>query len=197
MSITILEQLKKTIIFLGEVYEEDGGFRNHILFATGFLVDIEEITHLVTAKHVVMNQSNNRINKNLQVYFNKKGGGAEFLPISEIIRKFKVKWMFHKDENVDNAIIPFGSDPKTADILCITKEYFAKKDELNELSNVFYLSFQPGIPMLTKILPFVRAGVISLINPDDGIIYIDGFAFPGNSGSPVFIKTLPFKLKGK
>ncbi len=96
MSITILEQLKKTIIFLGEVYEEDGGFRNHIPFATCFLIDIEEITHLVTAKHVVMNQSNNRINKNLQVYFNKKGGGAEFLPISEIIRKFKVKWMFIK-----------------------------------------------------------------------------------------------------
>ena len=38
--------------------------------------------------------------------------------------------------------------------------------------------------------------MISLIN-EDGSFYIDGFAFPGNSGSPVFILTSPAEYKVK
>ena len=52
----------------------------------------------------------------------------------------------------------------------------------------FFLSYQPEInKQEKKIAPIIRSGIISLIN-DDKTFYIDGPAFPGNSGSPLFLK---------
>lgn len=49
---------------------------------------------------------------------------------------------------------------------------------------------------LTPFPHIVRRGTISLINTDK-TFYIDGSAFPGNSGSPVFIKPSVLRYDGK
>jgi hypothetical protein len=63
---------------------------------------------------------------------------------------------------------------------------------LHELYDVFFLSHQPGVELGGKINPVIRKGMISRIN-SDGTILIDGSAFPGNSGSPVFLTPSPMR----
>lgn len=41
-----------------------------------------------------------------------------------------------------------------------------------------------------RIRPIYRVGTVSLVLPDK-TFYIDGAAFPGNSGSPVFVRPEP------
>ena len=52
---------------------------------------------------------------------------------------------------------------------------------------MFFLSYQPGIRIQQRISPIIRSGIISLIN-EDNTFFVDAAAFPGNSGSPVFLK---------
>jgi hypothetical protein len=53
--------------------------------------------------------------------------------------------------------------------------------------DVFFLSYQPGIEIQQRVSPIIRGGTVSLINEDNTFL-IDGASFPGNSGSPVFLK---------
>jgi hypothetical protein len=61
--------------------------------------------------------------------------------------------------------------------------------QIFELHDIFFISYQPGIQAVIqqRISPIIRTGSISVIN-DDGSFYIDAAAFPGNSGSPVFLR---------
>ena len=113
--------------------------------------------------------------------------------LSEMKEQFNIEWVFHEDESVDIAIIPFGYDPDDDDVVFIPEDEFLGIEELVELYQVFFLSYQPGVPIEEKISPVMRKGMISLIN-DDKTFYIDGSAFPGNSGSPVFFKPFQFIL---
>ena len=49
-----------------------------------------------------------------------------------------------------------------------------------------------GVEPQKRISPIIRTGTISVIN-DDKTFYIDASAFPGNSGSPVFLKPSPIR----
>ena len=183
-----LNQIKKTIVFLGTVNEE----KEPSFSATGFLVNVQGISHLITAKHVVVKIKNNVLtnelsNQNLCVFFNTKSKNVEYRSIKEIKSKYPVDWVFHKDKNVDIAIIPFGLNTKKDDVKTIPDDLFLSMDRLFELYDVFFLSYQPGVADKKKINPIIRTGIISLIN-DDKTFYIDGFSFPGNSGSPLFLK---------
>jgi V8-like Glu-specific endopeptidase len=61
---------------------------------------------------------------------------------------------------------------------------------------IFSLYPQPGIRIRQRISPIIRTGTISVMN-DDRTFYIDAAAFPGNSGSPVFLRpTLSYDGKG-
>ena len=71
--------------------------------------------------------------------------------------------------------------------MTIPDQIFLSSDKVLETYDVFFLSFQPGTENVERVDPIIRKGMISRINTD-GTFYIDGFAFPGNSGSPVFIK---------
>jgi hypothetical protein len=98
-----------------------------------------------------------------------------------------VNWIFHRDENVDIAIIPFPLNLQKQDVMVIPDKMFLTADRVFELYDVYFLSYQPGIELHERVLPVIRTGTISLVNKDN-TFYIDGFAFPGNSGSPVFLK---------
>jgi len=186
--VDLIRQTKKTIVFLGAINEK-GKIQ---LRATGFLVMIQNVFHLVTAKHVIMETKGGKftgkfIDNNMFALFNMKDGHTGLRSISQIKSKYGANWIFHQDENVDIAIIPFPLDLKKQDVMVIPDKMFLTADRVFELYDVYFLSYQPGIGTQEQILPVIRSGTVSLINKDN-TFYIDGFAFPGNSGSPVFLK---------
>ena len=188
--IEILGQIKKTVVFLGKANQK-GEIK---FYATGFLVQINNIIHLVTAKHVVFDgKTGNFLDSGMLIQFNLKTGKFGSRSIDEIKRNYAVNWIFHKDKNVDVAIIPFHIDPHKDDIRTIPDTMFLDTERLFELYDVFFLSYQPGIESQNKILPIIRTGTLSIMN-DDKTFYIDAFAFPGNSGSPVFLKPSPIRF---
>ena len=149
-------------------------------------------------KFVIFNQYYSKLkDENLHVFtFSKLEGKIYAIKLSTIKESLNVDWIFHENNDIDLGLIPFGADPKLSDNLKITNNLFSKMEELSELDDVFYLSFQPGITIKNSINPIIRKGMVSRIN-EDKTYFIDGFAFPGNSGSPVFFKPRNFKLTEK
>lgn len=193
----LINEIKKTVVFLGK-FEEKNGKKETRINATGFLVNIRNVYHLVTAKHVVMEVKNNKftgklLDEDMYAFYNIKIGGLGFRSISSIKKQYNINWIFHKTENVDVAIIPFPIEPKTDDIKVIPESLFLDVKRLFELYDIFFLSFQPGIKFENKVTPIIRSGNISLMN-NDKTFYIDASAFPGNSGSPVFLKPSPIRF---
>jgi hypothetical protein len=127
------------------------------------------------------------------VFFNLKGGGVGSRDLSSLKKMLGVEWLFHENKKVDVAIIPFGLEVEKDDVMTIPDNLFLATDNLFELYDVFFLSYQPGIEITNRISPVIRQGMISLIN-EDKTFYIDGAAFPGNSGSPVFLKPSPIRF---
>lgn len=184
----LLNQIKKSVVFLGTIDEE-----GHPQYCgTGFLVDVEKNYHLVTAKHLIMEMRDNKFtgklaDNDLHVFFNAKNNVIKSRTIKELKTQFDVDWIFHDNNEVDVAIIPFGLDPKSDDVKVIPDNLFLDIDRLFELYDIFFLSYQPGITSQNKVSSVIRTGTVSLIN-DDKTFYIDASAFPGNSGSPVFLR---------
>ncbi|MGA2876994.1 MAG: trypsin-like peptidase domain-containing protein [Nitrososphaerales archaeon] len=181
--VKILEQVKKTVVFLGD----GGGEVKPSFYATGCLLSFQGMTHLVTAKHVVIdNATQQERNPAMRVFYNNINGVGCARAIQDVRSQFGTDWVFHVNPDVDIAILPWGIDPSTDDLLTIPNEVFAKRDRLFQLYETFQLSYQPGIPDEGKMLPIIRSGTISKFN-QDGTLYVDSAAFPGNSGSPVFL----------
>lgn len=164
--------------------------------ATGFLVNIEGIHHLVTAKHVIVNnlEKENLKDTDLFIFYNPKDISGDMQTRSvESLKKYQnldLKWIFHPEPKVDIAVIPFPFDEKKDDILVIDESDFLYAQELSELLEVLFLSYQPGVVNEKRISPIIRKGMISLIDEDKTFV-VDGFVFPGNSGSPTFLKFAP------
>lgn len=178
-----IREIRKTVVFLGKKGEK--GIEP---FATGFLLRLKNMFHLATAKHVVVDEeTGERKDKGMLVLFNSKRSEVAWRPIDQIKEKYKVDWSFHKNPAVDVCIIPFGLDEQNDDVKVVPDDHFLKTEEVPELCDVFFLSYQPGIEVGSKIAPVTRKGMVSRIN-EDGTLYIDGAAFPGNSGSPVFVR---------
>lgn len=184
--------IKRTVVFLGNMSSEG----EYYPYATGFLVNIQGVIHLVTAKHIVMENVDGEFtgksrDKELFVFFNTVDGKIASRSIDDIKKKNGIHWIFHKNERVDIALIPFPLIKRKDDVRTIPDNMFCSTERLFELCDIFYMSYQPGIKFEKKIFPITRNGIVSLVN-DDKTFYMDGFVFPGNSGSPVFTK--PFSI---
>jgi len=191
----LIKDIKKTIVFIGKLTPN-----GPIITATGFLISNKGYFYLVTAKHTIVQKVESKFtgeleDKDLCVFYNTKDGKIKARPINEIKKKFGVEWIFHKDNEVDLTVIPFGFDPTNDDVKTIQNELFLESDHLFEIYDVFFMSYQPGISY-KHVLPIVRTGTISLIQ-DDKTFYIDASAFPGNSGSPVFLTPSPIRFGEK
>lgn len=175
--------VKNSVVFLGQLVKDSPQFH-----ATGFIIKVDNILYLVTAKHVVWDSERKELNDaGLYAFFNDKKGNSVSRSIAEIKKKGRVDWVFSKDSAVDIAIIPFAFNPANDDLRIIPTELFEQSQRLSELQDVFFYSYQPGLEVQGKIAPIARRGMISRIN-EDRTFYIDAFVFPGNSGSPVFVK---------
>jgi len=178
----IIRDIKKSVVFFGRPLPKEGVQ----YFATGFLIQTEKIFHLVTAKHVVFDNNTGQFRDNSAfIFFNKKDGtiGSQSL---DLVKSQGFKWVFHPNPGVDIAVIPFPISPDF-DVKVIPEEFFFDSSKLCELLEVFFLPFQPNIIQPSRIAPIFRTGMISIVN-DDFTFFMDANAFPGNSGSPVFIK---------
>src|SRR5215469_17169831 len=146
-------------------------------------VSLGGILHLVTAKHVVVNPENESYrDAGMLVFYN---GSIRWRSIDDLKRS-NVNWVFHRKREVDIGMLPFIYDPTNDDIEAVPDSFFFH-DKLYEVYDVFFLSYQPGIRIDHRVSPIIRGGTISLINEDNTFL-IDGSSFPGNSGSPVFLK---------
>jgi hypothetical protein len=104
-----------------------------------------------------------------------------------MIRALGTNWVMADDESVDLALIPFAFDVNVADVLTIQRGLFLPLTELPETTDLIFLAFQPTDLRASRVAPFIRGGLVSRLN-EDGTFYMDGPAFPGNSGSPVFVR---------
>lgn len=183
-----LDIIKKTTVFIGEFNSK----KEPVYHATGFLVAIKNVFHLVTAKHVIMEIIDGKftgklIDDKYQVFFNSKEGKLLSRSLNEIKNQYKVDWVYDNNPNIDLAMIPFAIDTLHDDVRVIPDDFFLSSDKIFEVYDVFFVSFQPGLQARNRINPLIRTGTVSLKNEDKSF-FIDAFAFPGNSGSPVFLK---------
>lgn len=184
---------KENIVVLGIIKDNKPSF-----IGTGFLVDINGVIHLITAKHVVTKIKNNEIYSNeiieeeIFAFFQQKNGKIIGRSISSLQEKHKFKWIFHQNPNVDIAITPFRIDESDKVKVIQTKDFLDTK-HLFETYNVYFVSYHPSLMNLEDFSPIFRTGTISRIN-NDRTIYLDAFAFPGNSGSPVFLIPSPIRF---
>lgn len=165
-------------------------------FATGFFVVIDGINHIVTAKHVIQDENGKFIDEETIVAFNQKTGVVGGRKIGELKRHDKVNWIVHDDPDVDLAILPIRIDSTNDDVMPISDKILLESEKIFETEEVIYVSFQPGIFSLNQVSPVIRHGIVSRITPESPF-FIDGFSFPGNSGSPVFLKPILNKDDGK
>jgi len=72
----------------------------------------------------------------------------------------------------------------------IPDDMFLSSDELTELWISFLFLIYRELKIKIRLNPVIQNGTISLLN-EDKTFYKDAAAFPGNSGSPGFIKPFP------
>jgi hypothetical protein len=182
MKRTSIDSIRRATVFLGYADHEEVKFTG-----TGVIVDIEGVKHLATAKHVIQDKKTGKYRPGMSVFTNHIGGGIAVLSLIETMSIYRSNWISHSDAKVDLAITPFAYDRTRCDVMSVGKEYYRYPDVLYPSQDVFYVSYQPGIESNDSINPIVRRGAISAFNDDRSFI-IDGFAFPGNSGSPVYLR---------
>ncbi len=182
----LISQIKESTIFLGYMNNSEPVFSG-----TGFLIQVDDVFYLATAKHVVEKNY-----EKMYIFLNSNNFGINYKAITEILRQ-GWSWKKHGDNKVDIALLPFPLAPSDKSKFIPNDLFIRKISDIQELVDLFFLSYQPGINELktdAAINPIIRKGVVSRINYDK-TFFMDGFAFPGNSGSPVFLLPTPIKIK--
>lgn len=184
----LLEIVKKCAVFVGRPQGMNPNW-----FATGCIVSIKNAFYLVTAKHVVVDpRTGQRTDDGLCFFYNLVGGGLAARPVAHVQAQ-GLDWIFHDNQEVDLAMIPTPLKFTQDDVGIIPENMFAPLDSIEETWDVVYAAYQPGLEDSDRVAPVLRTGMISRKNPD-GTFLIDGSAFPGNSGCPVFIKPQGMRL---
>lgn len=182
----LISKIRQSTVFLGFIDNN-----NPVFVGTGFLIHVNRVFYIVTAKHVV-----EKDHHRMFIFLNAKNFGVNCKPISRILND-GWSWKKHGDNSVDIALLPFPLESNDKSVFIPNDLFINNMSDISELVNLFYLSFQPGINDIEhdqSINPIIRNGVISRINHDK-TFFMDGFAFPGNSGSPVFLLPTPVKIE--
>lgn len=200
-----IEGHKQNIIVLGQldsVFQKQNQKIDTLLvprfFGTGFLVEIDSIFHLVTAKHVVVNSDaygnlDTKANgKEIFGFYYDNNGQVQYRSLDTIKAKFNIDWIFHSDPQVDIAIIPFAIN-KNDNLKIIPQKDFLGTKSIFETYQVYFVSYHPAITNVNDLNPIFRIGNVSRKNKNS-TLFIDAFAFPGNSGSPVFLSPSPIRF---
>lgn len=172
----------------------DKELKDFQIIGTGFLVDFNQKTYLITNKHVIDNL------EDLYLVFT----GSEiidnrYLRINNSNSNYH-KTYYHNNDDVDVAMIEIYEKlllySETSKIKISTqtlKISELKNKSYREGTEILVLGHPMNISKLNNYYPVVRGGIISQIsnlfenNYEIKTILLDAFTFPGNSGGPVFI----------
>lgn len=205
--------VRKTVVFLGHpsLGTNPDGSDGLIAEGTGFLVSHEDISYLVTARHVAVN-----LIDQMAVRINTIEGPAIDICPPEV----PVDWTFHPDPLVDVAAIPISLDYKMLDVQLLNSNMIPSKEQLEgvEIAELGDLCYIVGLFRLLignkRILPVVHTGHLARLageepiplkdpNVAGGRQMVDGYlveaqTLSGLSGSPVFVrKSLYFRTRAK
>ncbi|HVW99474.1 MAG TPA: serine protease [Candidatus Babeliaceae bacterium] len=191
----MLDEIKKAVVFIG--HDQTHGKRvirqTDSFTGTGFLLNIDNFFYLCTAKHVITELRNDYLlfpgGPRQWAAIRTASGSYKKIYFDEIKKKYSVEWVVHKTKKYDVALLPIELDQKSQEFKLIPPKLFLnqeKQDKPDELVRIFFCSFQPNLEKVKSINPIIRVGHVSRNNRDNTVL-IDAQAFPGNSGSPVFI----------
>lgn len=181
----VLRDVKKSILYLGE-----DGPEGPLASATGFVIDVGNVNYLVTARHVIVRPDGSRRDENMKAYFNLKTGAVGSRSIALVRAQTGCDWVMTPDPSIDIALTPIGINATTDDILRVPPEIWKPMADVPETTELLFIAYQPNAGYANRVAPVIRTGMLSRIN-DDKTFYMDGPAFPGNSGSPVFVRPVP------
>jgi hypothetical protein len=103
------------------------------------------------------------MDQDMLMFFMAKNGKVQPRSVEHLKQRFGFNWVFHQRSEVDIGIMPFGFEPDNDDVLFIPDNLFLSADQLYEISDVFFLSYQPGTGIQQRISPIARSGIISLM----------------------------------
>ena len=118
---------------------------------------------------------------------------------SDIQKQYgKIKWIPHRDSDIDIAVSIIGIDPEKEDLTFVTLEGFEKIKDIKIGDDVYYLGYPSGIGATQGSNPVLRSGMVAHKDKESKLFYIDAVVSGGNSGGPVFLyqKGKPVKLLG-
>ncbi|OQW34138.1 MAG: hypothetical protein A4C66_03850 [Nitrospira sp. HN-bin3] len=208
--VPIQENIKETITFLFPYDEKKVGM------GTGFFLKHEgesSATYLVTAKHVLLKDSENYYPK-LCVKLNNTQGSADFIPI-DLSGPNAARVFVHKtDPDIDLAVIPvsdirpplgqpiIGHYPgvSLSVSLLATKDHFSN-GYIKEGDETLFTGWFMKYYGRTRNYPIVRFGRLALLTDEKipwngrllNLYLIETHASPGVSGSPVFFRPSPWR----
>ena len=187
--------IKKTVVFLGAPDPQSQKPTETIsrFTGTGFLVSYDTVNYLVTAKHVVhgireVEKRKQLISRCFFLEFGKRQ--SSYAVLDEHKKRFSVDWIMSPSDDV--SMIPFAIR-QDYDVRTIPELMFLESDNLLELQDVFLSTWNRRYKSDYTHNSTRHRDVAN----DDRTFYLDGFGFPGNSGSPVFIRPSSVSVMSK
>lgn len=205
MTAIVPADIKKVITFL---FADD---REPRPIGTGFWVAVPAkedkqklFCYVATARHVVNGMSSVLLRLNLARSDQPSGFVRIDLTTGNTVP------LLHPNPAVDIAAIPFAPpQDEGVDFKVIQKDMFAMRDfrereTVSEGDEVFFIGLMPQVYGKLRNTPVVRHGWIALVtdepfeteNGEANYLYIEANSYPGNSGSPVFLRFGPIRQAG-
>jgi hypothetical protein len=185
--------------------------KSPIPIATGFFIadfrnaekEGNVLIRLITNKHVLYDlNENGKILKNkddIVIITNLHEEYNRITQSTRILDDCEFEFSPHNNNLVDIVSVIISSKyedqmgDQKEDIKAISETDMMEFDEIDEGDQVFFLGFPSGLGISSQMQtprdkPILRQGTIAYKNYNSKSFLIDGFSFPGSSGSPVFIK---------
>ena len=184
--------MKNTAAF---VFTEDD--EEKIPIGTGFWLEKDNESYFVTAKHMIEDEAEIYIRMNTE-----KG------LLFQEVELTKNQPLYHENPAIDIAIIPLkprkGAKYFMINAGMLIDNEFVEKVGVIEGDDVFFIGLLPQFFGKLKNTPVVRTGKVALVTDElfedeDGealYFYIEAHCFPGNSGSPVFMRMASMDANG-
>jgi len=207
MAAKIPEEVKKATAFL--FIKDKSKLKAN---GTAFFVGVKQSepnvirSYLVTAKHVIFDQTKQTLYSDIYLRLEKRAGGTKTIKIS--LQPDKTVF-FPSDSSVDLAIIPFFPDITLYDFKIIPRELIADKQKFVELrisegSEVFFTGLFTHHIGKDKNYPIVRFGRVALVTDEKvnwngvqtSLYLIESGSYGGNSGAPVYFYLGPDREPG-
>lgn len=194
--VRIAEDARKCVVFLGHHAGVSDGTSEFIPAGTAFFLVHDGISHIITARHVAEGLRG----ATFDIRANLMAGGVGVVTVDEM------KWYFHKDKNVDVAVLPAGLHMDYDWVVLPSDLHWTKeqveKGAIGGGDEINIVGLYRLLPGKDRILPIVHTGHLALLPGDEPIpikgsggktAFVEGYlveaqTLQGLSGSPVIAR---------